>query len=68
MCESAVLAPAEDVGVDGEGAMEIRLAAGEVERAMARLPEDQRTAAALVLIEGLSYKDAAEVLEIPPAP
>jgi RNA polymerase sigma-70 factor (ECF subfamily) len=46
--------------------METRLAAGEVERAMARLPEDQRIAVALVLVEGLSYKDAAEVLEIPP--
>ena len=65
----AVLAPAEQgehVGDDGEGAMQMRLAVGEVERAMARLPEDQRIAVALVLVEGLSYKDAAEVLEIPP--
>jgi RNA polymerase sigma factor (sigma-70 family) len=65
----AVLAPAEEgehIGDDGAGAMETRLAAGEVERAMARLPEDQRIAVALVLVEGLSYKDAAEVLEIPP--
>ena len=42
-----------------------RLAAREVEAAMARLPEDQRLAVALVLVEGLSYKDAAEVLEVP---
>jgi RNA polymerase sigma-70 factor (ECF subfamily) len=66
---SAVLAPAEEgerVGSDGAAAMETRLAAGEVERAMARLPEDQRIAVALVLVEGLSYKVAAEVLEIPP--
>ena len=65
----ALLAPAEQgehVGDDGEGAMEMRLAVGEVKRAMARLPEDQRIAVALVLVEGLSYKDAAKVLEIPP--
>ena len=32
---------------------------------MARLPEEQRLAIALVLVEGLSYKDAAEALGIP---
>ena len=32
---------------------------------MARLPEEQRMAIALVLVEGLSYKDAAESLGIP---
>ena len=45
--------------------METRLAAGEVERAMARLPDEQRLAVALVLVEGLSYQQAADVLEIP---
>jgi DNA-directed RNA polymerase specialized sigma24 family protein len=45
--------------------MEARLAAAEVERAMARLPNDQRLAVALVLVEGLSYQEAAMVLEIP---
>jgi RNA polymerase sigma-70 factor (ECF subfamily) len=64
----ALFAPAEDgddVGDDGAGDMETRLAAREVERAMAALPKDQRIAVALVLVEGLSYKDAAEVLTIP---
>jgi RNA polymerase sigma-70 factor, ECF subfamily len=36
-----------------------------VSEAMAKLPEDQRFAIALVLVEGMSYKEAAEVLEIP---
>jgi RNA polymerase sigma-70 factor (ECF subfamily) len=36
-----------------------------VQAAMARLPEDQRAAVGLVLVEGLPYKEAAEVLEIP---
>nr|WP_304381364.1 RNA polymerase sigma factor [Xanthomonas vasicola]MDO6947243.1 RNA polymerase sigma factor [Xanthomonas vasicola] len=36
-----------------------------VQAAMARLPDEQRWPIALVLIEGLSYRDAAAVLEIP---
>jgi RNA polymerase sigma-70 factor (ECF subfamily) len=36
-----------------------------VQQALARLPEEQRSAVALVLIEGLSYKEAAHVMEVP---
>ncbi len=36
-----------------------------VQDAMGRLPEEQRTAVALVLIEGLSYKEAAAAMGIP---
>ncbi len=32
---------------------------------MSRLPDDQRLAVSLVLIEGLSYQEAADVLEVP---
>ncbi len=53
------------VGVDGAAAQQARLEAAEVQRAIAALPEDQRLAVALVLVEGLSYKEAAEVLEVP---
>ena len=45
--------------------MELRREANAAERAMAELPEDQRVAIALVLIDGLSYREAAEVLEVP---
>jgi RNA polymerase sigma-70 factor (ECF subfamily) len=45
--------------------LETRLAADSVEAAMARLPDDQRLAVALVLVEGMSYREAAEVLEVP---
>jgi RNA polymerase sigma-70 factor (ECF subfamily) len=55
----------EQIGHDGAAAMEARLAAAEVERAMGRLADEQRLAVALVLIEGLSYQEAADVLEIP---
>jgi RNA polymerase sigma factor (sigma-70 family) len=44
---------------------DLRAEAMTVQQAMGRLPEDQRTAVALVLVEGLSYAEAAEVLEIP---
>jgi RNA polymerase sigma factor (sigma-70 family) len=66
--QGGLFAPAEAgerVGDDGARALEARLAAAEVERAMARLPDEQRLAVALVLVEGLSYQEAAEVLEIP---
>lgn len=33
--------------------------------ALARLPEDQRLAVALVLVEGLSYKEAAAIMSVP---
>ncbi len=66
--QGAVFAPEKDgeqVGSDGAGEMEARLQAAEVEQALRRLPADQRIAVALVLVEGLSYKEAAEVLEVP---
>ena len=44
---------------------ELRLEAQAAWTALTQLPEDQRLAVALVLVEGLSYKEAAEVLEIP---
>jgi RNA polymerase sigma-70 factor (ECF subfamily) len=36
-----------------------------VDQAMARLPAEQRLAVALVLIEGLPYKEAAQIIGIP---
>ncbi|MBI1188589.1 MAG: sigma-70 family RNA polymerase sigma factor [Alphaproteobacteria bacterium] len=63
-----VLAPAEageTVGDDSAGAMEARLEMRAVENAMQTLPEEQRLAIGLVCVEGLSYKEAAEALDIP---
>ena len=45
--------------------LELRLEARAVERAMQALPEGQRMAVALVLVEGLSYSEAAGVLDVP---
>ncbi len=36
-----------------------------VRAAVARLPEDQRAVLALVAIDGRSYQEAAEILEVP---
>ena len=63
-----VLAPeeaAENVGADGAQAMEVHLEAQAVRAAMEELPDEQRVAVALVLIEGLSYREAADLLEVP---
>jgi RNA polymerase sigma factor (sigma-70 family) len=55
----------ERIDDGGAEALDARLAVVEVERAMAGLPDEQRAAVALVLVEGLSYQEAAQVLEIP---
>lgn len=49
----------------GEDTMDHYVTGLSVESAMRMLPEDQRVAVALVLIEGLSYREAAGVLEVP---
>lgn len=63
--EHEVLAPeeaGEHVGASETPALIARLS---VQTAMAKLPEEQRLAVSLVLVEGLAYKEAAEVLEVP---
>ena len=56
----------EEAGVTvGDASAAARDIALSVEAAMEQLPEEQRMAIALVLVEGLSYKDAAAALEIP---
>jgi RNA polymerase sigma-70 factor (ECF subfamily) len=49
----------------GEAVMERETDLMSVQSAMARLPEEQRMAVSLVLVEGLPYKEAAEVLDVP---
>jgi RNA polymerase sigma-70 factor, ECF subfamily len=45
--------------------IEARLALGEVRLAVERLPPEQRAVLLLVAIEGLSYKEAAAVADVP---
>jgi RNA polymerase sigma-70 factor, ECF subfamily len=60
-----LFAPADaalEVADRSQGAVPEALA---VQDALARLPEEQRLAVALVLVEGLSYKEAAYIMEVP---
>jgi RNA polymerase sigma-70 factor (ECF subfamily) len=58
--EAGAMVAGEDAATI-EARMELRV----VERAMAQLPDEQREAIALVLIEGFSYKEAAVALNVP---
>jgi RNA polymerase sigma-70 factor, ECF subfamily len=60
-----VHAPEEAGSGVGDASAAARDIALSVQAAMERLPEEQRLAVALVLVEGLSYKDAADTLGIP---
>jgi RNA polymerase sigma-70 factor (ECF subfamily) len=50
---------------NGRKVVENRLTLAAVGAAMAHLPEDQRVLVALVCIDGLSYKEAADVTQTP---
>lgn len=55
----------EQPGEDGVATMEARSRSQAVRQAMMALPEDQRILVSLITIEGLSYREAAELLGIP---
>ncbi|MDE2183583.1 MAG: sigma-70 family RNA polymerase sigma factor [Alphaproteobacteria bacterium] len=58
--------PPEDAAViDGARDVEAKLTFRQTCRALEQLPEEQRVVVALVLIEGLSYREAADILEVP---
>ncbi|MEM7226153.1 MAG: RNA polymerase sigma factor [Pseudomonadota bacterium] len=50
---------------DGSHTMEVRLRTQEVAKAIETLPEEQQSALFLVYVEGHSYREAADILEIP---
>jgi RNA polymerase sigma-70 factor (ECF subfamily) len=63
--QGRIFAPPElgaQVGEEPLGTVADTLA---VQAALERLPDEQRTAIGLVLVEGLSYKEAARIMEIP---
>jgi RNA polymerase sigma-70 factor, ECF subfamily len=60
-----LLAPADAVEELADASQSGHAELLSVQEALARLPEEQRSAVALVLIEGLSYKEAAHVMQVP---
>ena len=65
---SKILAPAEageHVGHDPTAQMDASLDLGRFMQAMEQLPPEQREVVALVLIEGLGYRETAELLSLP---
>ncbi len=56
---------ADVAGHDGREDMVSRLTLENVRRAMTDLPKDQSVVLALVAVEGLSYQEAADVLDLP---
>jgi len=64
--DAAGLDQAYDVaGEDGRVVTESRLTLSEVSRGIAELSADQQVIIALICVDGLSYKEAAEVLNVP---
>jgi RNA polymerase sigma-70 factor (ECF subfamily) len=53
------------LSVDGEHVAEQQVLAGQVIRQVNALPEAQRETVFLAYVEGLSYKEVAEVLQVP---
>jgi RNA polymerase sigma-70 factor (ECF subfamily) len=53
------------VGSEAHREVEIRAELHAVDRAMNSLPAEQREVIALVLVEGLAYREAADLLDIP---
>lgn len=65
---SKTFAPAEEgetIGSEAHRTVEIRAEMHAVDKAMNSLPGEQREVIALVLVEGLAYREAADLLEIP---
>ena len=57
--------PDTRVGSDGTRTVEAHLTLDEVRRFIWTLPSEQRAVLLLVTVEGASYKEAAEILEVP---
>ena len=59
--DDGVMQIADDSHARMEASMELK----DVDKAMAQLPDEQREAVMLVLVEGYAYKEAAEILGVP---
>ncbi|MCM2310200.1 MAG: sigma-70 family RNA polymerase sigma factor [Steroidobacteraceae bacterium] len=62
---NAVMAPEDEAVEVGDTGTDRDIELWSIQSALERLPEEQRLAVALVLIEGLSYREAAQVMDVP---
>jgi len=62
---SRLFAPEEEAEHVGVATTEAQIQLLSMQSAMERLPDEQRLAVSLVLVEGLSYQEAADVMEVP---
>lgn len=62
---NAVLLPESEAVEVGDTGTDPDVEWWSIRSALERLPEEQRLAVALVLIEGLSYREAAQVMQVP---
>jgi len=60
-----VMAPEDAAAEVGDTGTDRDIELWSIQSALERLPEEQRLAVALVLVEGLSYREAALVMEVP---
>lgn len=55
----------ELAGEDGRDVAEARLQLGDIMAVVSRLPEEQRAVLVLVCVEGMRYREVAEILDMP---
>lgn len=58
-------AAAEVIGVDGREVTTQHIQSAEARAALGALPEEQRVVVALVVLEGMSYRETADILAVP---
>jgi len=56
---------ADQLGEDPRGAIEAAIDLHRIMGAMERLPDEQREVVALILIEGMGYRETAAILDLP---
>jgi RNA polymerase sigma factor (sigma-70 family) len=56
---------AEEIGADPRSAIEASIDLQKVMATMQRLPDEQREIVALILIEGVGYRECSEILGLP---
>jgi RNA polymerase sigma-70 factor (ECF subfamily) len=61
----AVMAPEDEAAEVGDTGTDRDIDLWSIQSALERLPQEQRLAVALVLVEGLSYREAAQVMDVP---